>query len=143
LSGGNPRNPVPTVDIIIETDSGIVLIERKNDPLGWAIPGGFVDYGETLAAAARREAKEETSLEVELVELLACYSDPRRDARGHTISAVFVARASGTPRGEDDASRAAIFREDGLPRPIVFDHPTILADYYTWRRTGRRPPPDR
>lgn len=138
------KNPAPTVDIIIEMEGGgIVLIERKHEPIGWAIPGGFVDYGETLAHAARREAREETCLEVELVELLACYSDPARDRRGHTISAVFVARASGTPRGADDAARAQVFREDALPAPIVFDHPTILGDYFTWRRTGRRPPLDR
>ena len=135
--------PLPTVDIIIEIGGGIVLVERRHEPLGWAIPGGFVDFGEPLAAAARREAKEETSLDVELVDLLGCYSDPRRDARGHTISTVFVARASGHPRGGDDAARAEIFREDALPSPIVFDHPTILSDYFLWRRTGKRPPPDR
>ena len=140
---GERRNPVPTVDIIIELDGGVVLIERRHQPHGWAIPGGFVDYGETLAQAARREAREETSLDVELVELLGCYSDPRRDQRVHTVSAVFVARAGGSPRGADDAARAQVFREGALPAPIVFDHPTILADYFAWLKTGRRPPVDR
>jgi ADP-ribose pyrophosphatase YjhB (NUDIX family) len=137
------KNPVPTVDIIIELGGGVVLIERRHEPHGWAIPGGFVDWGETLAQAARREAQEETSLDVELVELLGCYSDPRRDQRLHTVSAVFVARAGGSPRGGDDAARAQVFREDALPEPIVFDHETILADYFAWRKTGRRPPLDR
>jgi len=137
------KQPAPTVDIVIEIDGGIVLIERKHPPHGWALPGGFVDEGETLAQAARREAREETSLEVELYELLGCYSDPARDARRHTISAVFVGRAQGMPRGADDAARAAIFHEHDLPRPIVFDHPTILADYFAWKRHGQRPPVDR
>ena len=138
-----PKNPVPTVDVVIEVGDGIVLIERKNPPEGWALPGGFVDYGEPLAEAARREAREETCLEVELYALLGCYSDPKRDARGHTISAVFVGRAQGTPTGADDAARAAVFREAELPRPIVFDHPTILADYFAWKKSGRLPPLDR
>jgi 8-oxo-dGTP diphosphatase len=138
-----PKAPRPTVDIVIEIDDGIVLIERKHEPHGWALPGGFVDYGESLAQAARREAREETTLEVDLYDLLGCYSDPARDARGHTISAVFVGRARGTPRGADDAARAAIHREGDLPTPIVFDHPLILADYFAWKRSGRRPPVDR
>jgi ADP-ribose pyrophosphatase YjhB (NUDIX family) len=104
------RNPVPTVDIIIELeDGGIVLIRRKNPPPGWAIPGGFIDYGESAEEAAVREAWEETSLQVQLIELLHVYSDPKRDPRGHTISTVFIARASGTPRGADDAAEAGVF----------------------------------
>src|SRR5215216_1982404 len=107
-----PRNPAPTVDIIIELDSGgIVLIKRKNPPLGWAIPGGFIDYGESAEDAALREAQEETTLKVQLVELLHVYSDPKRDPRHHTISTVFIAEASGTPHGADDAAEAQVFTE--------------------------------
>ena len=136
------RNPYPTVDIIIEIDGKIVLIERKYPPLGWAIPGGFVETGETLAQAARREAKEETSLDVTLTELFHCYADPKRDPRHHTISTVFIATATGTPRADDDAKEIALHGEHDLP-PLVFDHATILADYYLYRAGGRRPPPER
>lgn len=143
--GEQHKNPTPTVDVIIETDGGkIVLIERKNPPPGWALPGGFVDEGETLAAAARREVKEETDLEVELVELFHCYSDPRRDTRKHTMSTVFIGRAGpgAEPRAGDDAAGARRFALDELP-PLAFDHATILADYAEYKRSGRRPPPDR
>lgn len=133
------KNPLPTVDILIEIDGGIVLIERKNIPHGWAIPGGFVDYGESLETAAVREAKEETSLDVELIEQLHSYSDPKRDSRFHTISTVFIAKAQGTPKAEDDAKTAAIFREANLPSPIVFDHAQILKDYFRYKKTGERP----
>jgi ADP-ribose pyrophosphatase YjhB (NUDIX family) len=135
-----PRNPVPTVDIIIELENGgIVLIRRKNPPPGWAIPGGFIDYGESAEEAAVREAWEETSLQVQLIELLHVYSDPKRDPRGHTISTVFIARASGTPRGADDAAEAGVFFEYNLPVPLAFDHAKILQDYFTYKRTGQRP----
>jgi len=147
------RNPVPTVDVIIEVEGGIVLIERRNPPVGWAIVGGFVDEGEPVWAAAVREAREETSLDVTLLEQFFCYSAPDRDPRQHTISVVFIARASGTPRGADDAARAAVFSLDQLfspsasglhtPLPLVFDHAQILGDYFHYRRTGRRPPPIR
>ncbi len=138
----NHRNPVPTVDIIIEVgEAGVVLIERKNIPHGWALPGGFVDYGENLEAAAVREAKEETSLEVHLVEQFYTYSDPSRDPRQHTISTVYIATARGVPRGADDAKVAKIFTEGELPSPIVFDHPRILSDYFAYKATGRRPKP--
>jgi ADP-ribose pyrophosphatase YjhB (NUDIX family) len=133
------KNPLPTIDIIIEIDAGIVLIERKNPPHGWALPGGFVDYGESLEQAALREAKEETSLDVTLIEQFHSYSDPRRDPRHHTISTVFIATAEGNPRGEDDAKTAKIFREDNLPASIVFDHRQILIDYFRYKKTGRRP----
>jgi 8-oxo-dGTP diphosphatase len=133
------KNPLPTIDIIIEIDAGIVLIERKNPPHGWALPGGFVDYGESLEQAALREAKEETSLDVKLVEQFHSYSDPRRDPRHHTISTVFIATAKGTPRAEDDAKAVAIFREGDLPAQIVFDHRQILIDYFRYKKTGRRP----
>jgi 8-oxo-dGTP diphosphatase len=135
-----PRNPVPTVDIIIELDSGgIVLIKRKNPPLGWAIPGGFIDYGESAEDAALREAQEETTLKVQLIELLHVYSDPKRDPRHHTISTVFIAKASGIPHGADDAAEAQVFTEGNLPTPFAFDHAQILQDYFTYKRTGKRP----
>jgi 8-oxo-dGTP diphosphatase len=133
------KNPLPTVDILIEIEGGIVLIERKNFPHGWAIPGGFVDYGESLETAAVREAKEETSLDVKLIEQLHSYSDPKRDSRFHTISTVFIAVAQGTPKAEDDAKTAAIFREENLPAPIAFDHAQILKDYFRYKKTGERP----
>jgi ADP-ribose pyrophosphatase YjhB (NUDIX family) len=136
------KNPAPTVDIVIELDGGIVLIERKNPPHGWALPGGFVDEGEPLWQAAKREAREETSLEVELTEQFHSYSDPSRDARRHTISTVFLARASGTPRAADDARALGIFREGELP-PLVFDHAAIVGDYFRYRRDGVRPGPER
>jgi len=124
------RSPSPTVDIIIEIPSkGIVLIQRANPPLGWALPGGFVDYGESLEAAACREALEETGLKVELLGQLHTYSDPRRDPRQHSISTVFVARALGTPKAADDARSLEIFRVEDLPRELAFDHAAILADY--------------
>src|SRR5215831_6967624 len=137
------RNPTPTVDIIIETAEGrIVLIRRKNPPHGWALPGGFVDYGEMLAAAARREAKEETGLDVELTELFHVYSDPRRDPRRHTTATVFLAKAKGTPRAGDDAAGVGTFDPSEVPE-LAFDHSTIIADYRAYRATGRRPPPER
>ena len=124
------RNPVPTVDIIIEIpDQGLILIQRARPPLGWALPGGFVDYGESLEAAARREAREETSLEVLLLGQLHTYSDPQRDPRQHNITTVFVAQADGKPRAADDARSLAIFRPEDLPRALAFDHGQILADY--------------
>jgi len=136
------RNPLLTVDIIIELAGGeIVLIERKNPPHGWALPGGFVDYGESLERAAVREAKEETSLDVELTEQFYTYSDPSRDARHHTVSTVFIATAEGAPRAADDAKAALLFRQDNLPAPLVFDHGKILHDYFTFKKTGRRPRP--
>jgi len=140
MSKQERKNPLPTVDIIIEiAGRGIVLIERKNPPHGWAIPGGFVDYGESLERAAVREAKEETSLDVKLVEQFHSYSDPKRDPRHHTIATVYIATAEGTPKGEDDAKEARLFTENDLPRPIVFDHPQILRDYFRYQKTGARP----
>ena len=125
------RNPFPTVDIIIEVGQGeIVLIERKNPPYGWALPGGFVDYGESLESAALREAKEETSLEIQLLYQLGAYSDPHRDPRHHTISVVFVAKAEGRPVAADDARKAGVFTRDTLPENLAFDHGKILKDYF-------------
>jgi 8-oxo-dGTP diphosphatase len=134
------KNPLLTTDAIIELASGgVVLIERKNPPHGWALPGGFVDYGETLESAAAREAKEETSLDVELIEQFHTYSDPRRDPRHHSVSTVFIAASNGVPQGGDDAKTARAFTENQLPSPIVFDHGQILADYFRFKRTGERP----
>jgi ADP-ribose pyrophosphatase YjhB (NUDIX family) len=126
------KNPAPVVDIIIEVERKIVLIERRFEPFGWAIPGGFVDYGETVEQAAMREAKEETGLEVTLIHLLGVYSDPARDSRKHTISTTFVARATGRPVGGDDARYAALFAPNRLPEPLVFDHDRILKNYRNW-----------
>jgi len=142
LMGEVLRNPLVTVDIIIELGDGIVLIERKNPPHGWALPGGFVDYGESLEAAAIREAKEETCLDVRLIEQFHTYSNPKRDPRHHTISTVFIAKAEGIPRGADDARAARVVREYDLPEPVVFDHPRILRDYFSFRKSGRRPRPE-
>jgi ADP-ribose pyrophosphatase YjhB (NUDIX family) len=125
------RNPVPTVDIIIEIESkGIVLIKRRNPPPGWAIPGGFVDYGESLEEAAVREAKEETNLDVKLVRQLHTYSDPKRDPRHHSISTVYVAKAKGTPQARDDALEIGVFTPSKLPHEMAFDHRSILEDYF-------------
>jgi len=129
------RNPVPTVDIIIEVQreddrEGIVLIKRKNPPYGWAIPGGFVDYGESLEEAAVREAREETSLEIQLKKQFHTYSDPNRDPRQHTISTVFVATAQGRPKAQNDAQEIGIFTQDEINFPLAFDHNTILTDYF-------------
>ena len=129
------RNPVPTVDIIIEIDredgkEGIVLIERKNPPYGWALPGGFVDYGESLEEAAIREAKEETSLDIQLKNQFHTYSDPERDPRQHTISTVYVAKAQGKPKAQDDAKEIGVFTEKEINFPLAFDHQKILRDYF-------------
>lgn len=126
------RNPIPTVDIIIELESGgIVLIKRKNPPPGWAIPGGFVDYGESLEEAAVREAKEETNLDVELIRQLHTYSAPERDPRHHTITTVYIAKAKAVPEAGDDASAVGVFTESTLPVDIAFDHRLVLRDYFT------------
>ena len=125
------QNPVPTVDIIIEIErKGIILIKRKNPPPGWAIPGGFVDYGETLEEAAIREAKEETDLEVKLIKQFHTYSDKNRDPRHHTISTIYIAKAKGIPQAKDDALEVGIFTQSNLPEEIAFDHRSILRDYF-------------
>jgi 8-oxo-dGTP diphosphatase len=130
------RNPLPTVDVIIELPEGIVLIERKNEPFGWAIPGGFVDYGETVESAAERETMEETGLTVSGLRLLGVYSDPTRDKRSHNISTVFVAKGAGTPQAGDDAAGLKVFPLDSLPEPLCFDHGKILADYRKRKEDG-------
>jgi ADP-ribose pyrophosphatase YjhB (NUDIX family) len=126
------QNPVPTVDIIIvvESQKGVILIKRKNPPFGWALPGGFVDYGESLEKAAVREAKEETNLDVQLVKQFHTYSDPKRDPRHHTISTVYIAKGKGNPQAQDDAISIGFFTESDLPDEIAFDHRSILKDYF-------------
>jgi len=131
------KNPLPTVDIIIELEAGgVVLIKRGNPPFGWAIPGGFVDEGESLEEAAVREAREETGLEVRLVSQMHTYSDPRRDPRFHTITTVFTATASGTPIAGDDAAEAGVFSEENLPEEMAFDHRAVMRDYFRWKKEG-------
>ena len=150
-----PVTPLLTVDIIVEMvdespdrklaqkEVSIVLIKRKKPPYGWALPGGFVDVGETLAQAAVREAKEEISLEVELITLLGCYSDPSRDDRGHTISAVYIAHASGQPVAADDAAEVMLVNRNTLPDEMAFDHGVILEDYLRFCDSGEVAPLDR
>ena len=123
------RNPVPTVDIIIRYREGIVLIKRRNEPLGWALPGGFVDYGESLEVAASREAQEETGLSLENLQQFRAYSDPHRDPRQHTLSVVFIADGRGDLSSGDDAAETGIFELDTLPKDLCFDHGQIIADY--------------
>lgn len=137
------RNPTPTVDIIIELidrpHRPIILIERLNPPYGWAIPGGFVDYGESVETAAQREAAEEIGLQVELVEQFHVYSDPSRDPRQHTLSVVFIATAKGEPQAGDDAKHLEVFELWKLPANLCFDHDQILRDYLKYRYYGQRP----
>ncbi|MBE9047543.1 NUDIX hydrolase [Pleurocapsales cyanobacterium LEGE 10410] len=137
------RNPAPTVDIIIELIDRprrpIVLIERQNEPYGWAIPGGFVDYGESIETAAIREAKEEVSLDVELIEQFYVYSAPERDPRQHTLAIAFIATAKGKPIAADDAKNLGIFNQDDLPQNLCFDHDRILQDYWNYRNYGLKP----
>lgn len=140
-----PETPLLTVDTIIELrdrhDRPIVLIKRRNPPHGWAFPGGFVDMGETTEQAAVREAKEETGLDVVLVMLLGCYSDPARDPRGHTASVVYIAHASGSPNAADDAIDILVCLPEKPPKPLAFDHALILGDYVIYRNEGRLPSP--
>jgi 8-oxo-dGTP diphosphatase len=139
----NYRNPAPTVDIIIELieqpGRPIVLIERQNEPYGWAIPGGFVDYGESLETAAVREAEEEVSLKVKLIEQFYVYSDPKRDSRQHTIAIAFIATAIGKPIPADDAKNIGIFNQWEIPQNLCFDHDRILQDYWRYRNYHLKP----
>ena len=129
---GRPVTPPVAADVIIELvdrpGRPIVLVKRRNPPHGWALPGGFVDVGETVQAAAVREALEETGLAVGDLQLVGVYSDPERDPRGHTVSVVFEATAYGTPRGGDDATEAAAFLPGAWPE-LAFDHARILSDW--------------
>lgn len=137
-----PVTPKLTVDIIIELvdepGQPILLIERKYPPLGWALPGGFVDVGETLEQAALREAAEEVSLTITLNTLLGCYSDPARDPRNHTVSVVYIGEAHGSPRAADDAATVQQFLPSTLPTTLAFDHKMILDDYLYYRQNGMR-----
>lgn len=137
------KNPAPTVDIIIEMvdrpHRPIILIERLNPPHGWAIPGGFMDYGESAETTARREALEEIGLSVELVELFHVYSDPNRDPRQHTVSMVYIATAKGNPNAGDDAKNVSIIDLWNLPPNLCFDHDRILHDYLQYRHHSLRP----
>jgi len=136
-----PECPPVAADIIAEIGDRIVLIERKNFPLGWAIPGGFIDFGETVEHGAVREAKEEISLDVEIRTLLGIYSRPDRDPRGQTITAVYIARAKGTPVAADDAKNCALVDPRNPPAPLAFDHAEILRDYVRFLDTGEYPAP--
>ncbi len=137
---GRPQTPPVAADIIIELidrpGRPIILIERKFPPYGWAIPGGFIDMGETVEQGAIREAKEETSLDVRLKGLLGCYSKPDRDPRGQTISLVYVAEATGTPKAQDDAKELRIIQSDQLDIELAFDHDKILMDYNRLKQDG-------
>lgn len=139
-----PVTPLLAADAIIELvdlpGRPIVLIERANPPYGWAIPGGFVDVGEIVEQAARREAQEEVGLDVRLTALLGIYSDPARDDRGHTVTAVYVAEASGSPVAADDAKNCQVFTLDALPEPLAFDHAEVLADYRRFKEAGQVTP---
>lgn len=136
-----PITPAVTVDVVIELvdrpGRPIVLIERQHPPPGWALPGGFVDVGETVEAAAVREMREETGLDVELGPLLGVYSDPTRDPRGHTVGIVFVGTARGEPQAADDAKAVAVV-DARSPPPLAFDHARIVADYVAWREAHAR-----
>lgn len=140
--GMQARGPRAAADMIIELPRGeIVLVRRKYPPPGWAIPGGFIEEGESAEQAAVREAREETGLDVTLTELLHVYSDPHRDPRRQTIGIVFIGRAAGVPLGGDDAAEARAFTHAELPDDMAFDHADVLADYFHYKRTGERPRP--
>ncbi len=128
------RNPLVTADVIIEMDGRIILIKRKNPPHGWALPGGFTDYGESLEASAIREAKEETGLDITIQEQFHAYSAPDRDPRHHTVTAVFIAAGRGTPKADDDAKKIGLFSETDLPEPMAFDHGDILRHYFRYKK---------
>lgn len=141
MSEGPYRNPYPTTDVIVEVEGGIVLIERAAEPKGWALPGGFIDYGESAEDGARREVLEETGLTVSLTALLGVYSAPDRDPRQHNLSVVYIGSAEGTPAGGDDAAQAQVFALDALPAPLCFDHAQIIEDYRRFVGSGKQPPP--
>ncbi len=137
-----PRNPFPTVDVVVERGDGrILLVRRSNPPIGWALPGGFIDYGESAEAAARREVEEECGVGVLLTDLLGVYSRPDRDPRHHTLTVVYVGRSRDPVRPGDDAADVQEFSLDSLPEDLVFDHAQIVRDYAHLKETGTRPRP--
>ena len=139
-----PITPLLAADAIIELmdypGQPFVLIERVYPPYGWAVPGGFVDVGETLEHAAIREAKEETNLDVALSCLLGIYSNPQRDPRNHTVTAVYIAQAHGTPIAADDAKTCGLFTFENLPEQLAFDHAQVLSDYRQFKETRQVTP---
>jgi len=137
LSDCTKRGPFLTVDGIVECDRGIVLIERSNPPFGWALPGGFLDYGESLEDAVAREIKEETNLDFIDLKYFKTYSNPDRDPRFHTVSTVFFGKGKGNLAAGSDANKAKVFSLDDLPNSIAFDHKSILLAYKEYQSKKR------
>jgi len=132
-----PETPLLAADIVIELQDRpgtVILVKRKYEPFGWAIPGGFVEIGETVEHAAVREMKEEVGLDVRITGLLGVYSDPKRDPRGHTVTVIYTGIAEGQPVAADDAAEVGVFTESDLPKPLAFDHQQVLGDYFSLRR---------
>jgi len=136
------KQPKLTVDMLVEDGNGrVLLIRRRNPPHGWALPGGFVDYGETLEKAAVREIREETGIEATITAQFHTYSDPARDPRHHTVTTVFLGQGRGEPQAGDDAVEARYFFLDELPAPLAFDHEAVLGDFRDYRRQNPRGEP--